>query len=123
MKWATLTAGLLAILLWLFFRPKSTTTTIYQSVESKLGGFVPTQLGAPVSVIQGLSYQQLQRDVAYWIDPSSGLLIANVGNLLDGSLPVVALTDANQIVLFAQKNPVAIADLVSNQALHAFAAF
>ena len=69
-----------------------------------------TQLGAPASVIAGLTIAQLQNDVNYWIDPASGTLIPNEGQL-NGSVPLVALTDLGQITNFYTQNPQALQDL------------
>lgn len=94
--------------LWLLLRSK---TAKGSQVTSKILSFSVTQLGAPQSAITALSYEQLQNDVRFWIDPGSGSLIPNTPGLLDGSKPLVALTDPAQNQNWWENNQMAVQDM------------
>lgn len=108
-------AALLLFLLWLLWRshstPAATPLGVTTQVSSKMLGWAPTQLGAPASVLAVLTYQQMVSDIAFWVDPATGLLITNAAGLLNGSLPVVAISDTTQIATFFANNPAAGRDL------------
>lgn len=118
--------ALAALLLWLLLSNKGTATVVTGSSSSKLiipvaaGGsaqiatYQPTQLGLPQSALLSLSYAQCTSDVAYFVDPSNGYLIANAPGLINGNIPLVALTDTGQINLWMSSNPMAVQDMDIN---------
>jgi hypothetical protein len=103
-----LIAAAAIVLIWLFLRGQTATAS---QATSKIASYAPTQLGAPASAIARLTYAQLVSDVTFWVDPVTGLLITNTPGLLNGAVPLVALSDETQIKLWAQKNPTALADM------------
>ena len=109
-----------AVLLYFLLRKTTTATAAPlvvgaappgSNVTSTITGWTPTQLGMPLEMIQALTYQQVVSDVQFFVDPASSLLIPNTAGLVNGNVPIVALSADAQILLFYNANPAAVQDL------------
>ena len=111
-----------AILLYFLLRktpvagatPQVTSHLVTQLPNVAPATFQPTQMGAPLEVIESLSYNQMAYDVAFWMDPGTGQMFANAPGVFAGALPLVALKDSGQVTAWYAANPQAIADMAAN---------